>query len=98
MASGTFLGHIPAGRSAKLTLVFSVELGTAFVADHKRRCARILAFLQHQAFRFIQAQALLELERTQARYLPEMPMKWRLKVEEAMFTRRARSSILRESA
>ena len=65
-ASGTFLGHVPAGGSAKLALVFPVELGSAFIADPERRRARILTFQQHQPFSFIEAQALLELERAQA--------------------------------
>ena len=72
MASGTFLDHIPAGRIAKLTLVFPVELRSAFIADHERRRPRVLAFLQHQPLRLIEAQTLLELKRAEACHLPEM--------------------------
>ena len=67
-----FLATSLRGGSAKLALVFPVELGTAFIADHERRCSRVPAFHQHQAFSLIQAQAFLKLERTQAGHFLKM--------------------------
>lgn len=72
-----FLRHIPTGRRSELTFILPAELRTAFIADHNRRRAGVLSFQQHMALGFIEAQALLELERTEACHLSEMPVKGR---------------------
>lgn len=72
-----FLRHISTGRRSELTFILPAELRTAFIADHNRRRAGVLSFQQHKALGFIEAQALLELERTEACHLSEMPVKGR---------------------
>ncbi len=58
----------------KQPLVFPVELRRAFIPDRQSCNGGIFVLRQHQALGFIQAQALLKLQRADGRYLPEVPV------------------------
>lgn len=61
----------------ELPLVFAIELRSALIADHEGSGASVFALKQHEAFGFVEAQALLKLQRAKAGDLFEVAVKGR---------------------
>ena len=64
--------HIPVRRFAKQPFILPAELRRALIADSQASAGGILAFREHEALGFVQAQPFVELQRAERRHLFKM--------------------------